>query len=176
VSTIWGIRPYVDRELVDVIQPDRGRAGGITQMRKMATMAESHYITMAFHSRSLGPVAGFTAPDVMATIPNALVLERLEIDWQGRYDVVRPVLRVEDGAEECAKYPGRRNVADLPPDDSWSCEPVKWPRQYTSRHGCAAVRAFRLTGQESPREDHPLAQLHVPRRQPAAGYRRHRHR
>ncbi|MDP3314637.1 MAG: mandelate racemase/muconate lactonizing enzyme family protein, partial [Devosia sp.] len=39
VSTIWGIRPYVERDLVDVIQPDTGRAGGITQMRKMAAMA-----------------------------------------------------------------------------------------------------------------------------------------
>ncbi|MBX3538761.1 MAG: mandelate racemase/muconate lactonizing enzyme family protein, partial [Chelatococcus sp.] len=47
VSTIWGIRPYIERDLVDVIQPDTGRAGGITQMRKMAAMAEGHFITMA---------------------------------------------------------------------------------------------------------------------------------
>jgi galactonate dehydratase len=138
VSTIWGIRPYVERELVDVIQPDTGRAGGITQMRKMAAMAEGHFITMAPHSGSLGPVAEFAALHVMATIPNALMLERLEFDWPGRYEVVRPVLKVEDGAiavpdapglgveiveEECAKYPGRRNVADLPSDDGWSYEP-----------------------------------------------------
>ena len=53
VSTIWGIQPYIERGLVDVIQPDTGRAGGITQMRKMAAMAEGHYITMAPHSGSL---------------------------------------------------------------------------------------------------------------------------
>jgi galactonate dehydratase len=131
VSTIWGIRPYIERELVDVIQPDTGRAGGITQMRKMAAMAEGHFITMAPHSGSLGPVAEFAALHVMATIPNALMLERLEFDWPGRYEVVRPVLKVEDGAiavpdapglgveiveEECEKHPGRRNVADLPTD------------------------------------------------------------
>ena len=138
VSTIWGIRPYVERELVDVIQPDTGRAGGITQMRKMAAMAEGHFITMAPHSGSLGPLAEFAALHVMATIPNALMLERLEIDWPGRYDVVRPVLKVVDGniavpdapglgveivEEEVAKYPGRRNVSDLPADDAWSYEP-----------------------------------------------------
>ena len=71
VSTIWGIQPYIERGLVDVIQPDTGRAGGITQMRKMAAMAEGHYITMAPHSGSLGPVAEFAALHVMATIPNA---------------------------------------------------------------------------------------------------------
>ena len=83
VSTIWGIRPYIERDLVDVIQPDTGRAGGITQMRKMAAMAEAHYITMAPHSGSLGPVAEFAALHVMATIPNALMLERIEFDWSG---------------------------------------------------------------------------------------------
>ncbi|MDF0603795.1 mandelate racemase/muconate lactonizing enzyme family protein [Psychromarinibacter sp. C21-152] len=132
VSTIWGIRPYVERDLVDVIQPDTGRAGGITQMRKMAAMAESHYITMAPHSGSLGPVAEFAALHVLATIPNVLMLERVEFDWSGRYDVVTPVLKAEAGAlpvpdapglgvelveEEIAKYPSERNVADMPTND-----------------------------------------------------------
>jgi galactonate dehydratase len=138
VSTIWGIRPYIERDLVAVIQPDTGRAGGITQMRKMAAMAESHYITMAPHSGSLGPVAEFAALHVMATIPNALMLERIEFDWSGRYEVVTPVLKVVDGRlpvpntpglgvdiveEEVEKYPGRRNVADMPADDGWAYEP-----------------------------------------------------
>ncbi|MAU22309.1 MAG: isomerase [Martelella sp.] len=132
VSTIYGIRPYVQRQLVDVIQPDTGRAGGITQMRKMAAMAESNYITMAPHSGSLGPVAEFAALHVMATIPNALMLERVEFDWQGRYEVVDPVLKVEDGhlpvpdapglgvelvEEEIARYPSERNVSDMPQND-----------------------------------------------------------
>ena len=132
VSTLWGMRPYIENELVDVIQPDTGRAGGITQMRKMAAMAEAHFITMAPHSGSLGPVAEFAALHVMATIPNALMLERIEFDWPGRYDVVRPVLRVEDGAlpvpdapglgveiveEEAQRHPASRNVTDMPPDD-----------------------------------------------------------
>jgi galactonate dehydratase len=138
VSNIWGIRPYVERELVAVIQPDTGRAGGITQMRKMAAMAETHYITMAPHSGSLGPVAEFAALHVMATIPNALMLERVEFDWPGRYDVVTPVLQVVDGCielpttpglgvdlvvEEILRYPSVRNVATIPADDGWAYEP-----------------------------------------------------
>lgn len=133
VSTIWGIRPYVERDLVDVIQPDTGRAGGITQMRKMAAMAESHYITMAPHSGSLGPVAEFAALHVLATIPNVLMLERVEFDWPGRYEVVSPVLKSENGTlrvpeapglgvelieEEIGKYPSDRNVADMPANEN----------------------------------------------------------
>lgn len=138
VATIHGLRPLIEGELVDVVQPDTGRAGGITQMRKIAAMAEAHGIAVAPHSGSLGPVAEFAALHVMATIPNALMLERIEFDWPGRYDVVTPVLKVEDGAlavpdapglgvdlvlDEIAKYPSRRNVTDLPPDDGWAYEP-----------------------------------------------------
>lgn len=132
VGTIHGARPLIERELVDVIQPDTGRAGGITQMRKIAAMAEVHGIMLAPHSGSLGPVAEFAALHVMATVPNALLLERIEFDWPGRYDVVRPVLKVEDGAirvpnapglgvelvkDEVARYPSVRNVSDPPADD-----------------------------------------------------------
>ncbi|WP_421723601.1 mandelate racemase/muconate lactonizing enzyme family protein [Bauldia sp.] len=132
VGTIHGARPLIERELVDVIQPDTGRAGGITQMRKIATMAEAHGIMLAPHSGSLGPVAEFAALHVMATVPNALLLERIEFDWPGRYEVVRPILKVEDGAialpqrpglgvelvkDEVARYPSIRNVSDAPRDD-----------------------------------------------------------
>lgn len=131
-GTVFGLRQYIEEELVDVIQPDTGRAGGITQMRKIAAMAEAHFITMAPHSGSLGPVAEFAALHVMATIPNALMLERIEFDWPGRYEVVTPVLKVENGAlpvpdapglgvdinvDEIVKYPSTQNVSLLPPDD-----------------------------------------------------------
>ena len=138
LATIWGLRPLIERELVDVLQPDTGRAGGITQMRKIAAMAEAHGIMMAPHSGSLGPVAEVAALHILATIPNCLMLKRLEVDWSGRYEVVTPVLRVVDGAiavpdapglgvdlvlDEILKYPSRRNVTDLPPDDGWAFEP-----------------------------------------------------
>ena len=60
-ATIFGERELIERELVDVIQPDTGRAGGITQMKKIAAMAEAHHIGFAPHSGSLGPVAEYAA-------------------------------------------------------------------------------------------------------------------
>jgi galactonate dehydratase len=89
-ATIFGERQLIEEDLVDVIQPDTGRAGGITQMRKIAAMAEAHHIMMAPHSGSLGPVAEYAALHLMAAIPNALILERIEDDWPGRRQVIKP--------------------------------------------------------------------------------------
>ncbi len=108
MATIWGERPLIERELVDVIQPDTGRAGGITQMKKIAAMAEAHGIMMAPHSGSLGPVAEFAALHVLAAIPNALMLERIEDDWPGRTEVTSPVPQQENGYLAVPDAPGPR--------------------------------------------------------------------
>ncbi len=124
-ATIWGLRPLIERELVDVVQPDTGRAGGITQMKKIAAMAEAHGIMLAPHSGSLGPIAEYAALHVMAAVPNALMLERVEIDWAERSDMITPApvqvdghlavpdapgLGVDINEEAIARHPSQRNV------------------------------------------------------------------
>ncbi|MBI4220995.1 MAG: mandelate racemase/muconate lactonizing enzyme family protein [Chloroflexi bacterium] len=105
-SNIWGSRQLIERELVDVLQPDTGRVGGITQLKKLAAMAEAHYIMIAPHSGSLGPVAEFAALHVLAAIPNALILERVEDDVPIRYRVTHPVLNQEKGFLKVPDGPG----------------------------------------------------------------------
>ncbi|WP_406855509.1 mandelate racemase/muconate lactonizing enzyme family protein [Alsobacter sp. KACC 23698] len=105
-STIFGLRELIEHDLVDVAQPDTGRAGGITQMKKIAAMAEAHHIMMAPHSGSLGPVAEYAALHVMAAIPNALILERIEDDWDGRARTVIPHPQQVDGYLKVPDAPG----------------------------------------------------------------------
>ena len=105
-SHIWGVRQLIEREIVDVVQPDTGRIGGISQMRKIAAMAEAHYITVAPHSGSLGPVAEYAAIHVLAAIPNALILERVHDDVPVRYDVTLPHIETIDGHIEVPDRPG----------------------------------------------------------------------
>ncbi len=132
LSHIWGARPWIEREIVDVLQPDPGRIGGITPMKKMAAMAEAHYIMMAPHDGTLGPIAEYAAIHLMASIPNALILERQQNDVPARYEVVDPVPTQVDGylevpdrpglgvdivEEAVAAYPSRRNFSvrgDIP--------------------------------------------------------------
>jgi galactonate dehydratase len=106
MATIFGERELIERELVDVIQPDTGRAGGITQMRKIAAMAEAHHIMFAPHSGSLGPVAEYAALHLMAALPNALILERIEDDWEGRAKTVIPHPHQQDGFIKVPDAPG----------------------------------------------------------------------
>jgi galactonate dehydratase len=47
--TIWGMLPYLHEGCVDILQPDCGHTGGITQMRKIATLAEAYYVPLAPH-------------------------------------------------------------------------------------------------------------------------------
>ena len=105
-SHIWGVRQLIEREIVDVVQPDTGRIGGISQMMKIAAMAEAHYITVAPHSGSLGPVAEYAAIHVLAAIPNALILERVHDDVPVRYDVTLPHIETIDGHIEVPDRPG----------------------------------------------------------------------
>lgn len=126
MATVYGLRELIEQELVDVAQPDTGRAGGITQMKKIAAMAEAHHIMMAPHSGSLGPVAEYAALHLLAAIPNTLFLERIEDDWEGRQHTVLPhpvseqgFLRVPDAPglgvdideEFVARFPSQTNLS-----------------------------------------------------------------
>jgi len=124
-ALLWGYRQLIGEGLVDVIQPDMGRVG-ITQMRKIAALAEAHFVSVAPHSGTLGPIAEFAAIHLLASIPNALIHERFRVDWEGRARVVtqqleivgghaivptRPGLGVDIVIEEIERHPPATNVA-----------------------------------------------------------------
>ncbi len=128
-ATFYGVRELIEREIIDVVQPDTGRAGGLLQMKKIAALAEAHYLTVAPHDGSLGPVAEMAAVHLLATLPNFLILEHLEEDVPQRYEVMTgqprieashiavpeaPGLGVDIVEEAIAKYPSRGNIS--PPD------------------------------------------------------------
>jgi galactonate dehydratase len=104
-ATVWGFRELIERELVDVVQPDMGRAGGFLQMRKIAGMAEAHHIAVAPHDGSNGPVAEAAAVHLLATIPNCLILEHLVDDVPWRYEVATP-LEIANGEIVVPTKPG----------------------------------------------------------------------
>ena len=69
--------------LGDTIQPDTGRAGGITEMKKIAALAQTHSTQFAPHSGSLGPVAEFAAAHLMMSIIKVLIKKRLVPEEHG---------------------------------------------------------------------------------------------
>lgn len=97
LAGLFGQRTLIEEGLVDVIQPDTGRSGGLTQLRKIAALAEGHFIGVAPHAGTLGPVAEVAAVHFLAAIPNALILERFEDDWPGKNAVMIDPLECRDG-------------------------------------------------------------------------------
>ena len=123
---VFGVMDLIEQEIIDVVQPDTGRAGGLLQMKKIAAMAEAHYITMAPHDGSLGPVAEMAAVHLLATLPNFLILEHLEDDVPQRYEVMSgtpdvvdshitvpdaPGLGVDLVEDAIARYPSSGNIS-----------------------------------------------------------------
>jgi galactonate dehydratase len=65
---------YIDRGAVRLYQPDVARCGGITEFRKIAAMAESHYIPVAPHNPN-GPVALAAHIHLCTAMANFAILE-----------------------------------------------------------------------------------------------------
>jgi galactonate dehydratase len=129
-ATIYQFRELIERDVADVIQPDMARAGGFSQMKKIAGHAESHHIMVAPHDGSNGPIAEAAALHLLAAIPNCLILEHLADDVPWRYEVATnfevvdshiavptaPGLGVTLDEAACAAHPGRGNVMNPAPE------------------------------------------------------------
>ena len=70
----WQFKDVIQRQLVDIIQPDVCHCGGISELRRIAAMAEMYCIQVAMHNPK-GPIATAASIHVSATIPNFLILE-----------------------------------------------------------------------------------------------------
>ena len=70
----WDFRPFLEAGVLDVAQPDLSHAGGITECRKITSLAETYGAQMAFHC-PLGPIALASCIQVAATVPNFLIQE-----------------------------------------------------------------------------------------------------
>jgi galactonate dehydratase len=72
--TIWGVLPYLQERCIDILQPDCGHTGGITQMKKMATLAEAFYVPLAPHC-TMSELGLSASLHLAASIPLFLIHE-----------------------------------------------------------------------------------------------------
>jgi galactonate dehydratase len=72
--TIWEVIPYLMHNCIDILQSDVGHTGGISQLKKIATLAETFHVPMAPHNTcsQLGLSASL---HVSASIPLFLIQE-----------------------------------------------------------------------------------------------------
>lgn len=101
IFTKWGFREILERRAATILQPDLCHAGGITEVRLIAGMAESYYAAIAPHN-PMGPISLAAGIQLDASIPNFLCQEQVSL---GEGYLTTP-FQVEDGYIELPRRAG----------------------------------------------------------------------
>lgn len=75
IFTKWGFREILEKKAATILQPDLCHAGGITECRIIAGLAEAFYAAIAPHN-PLGPISLAAGLNLAAAIPNFLCQEQ----------------------------------------------------------------------------------------------------
>jgi galactonate dehydratase len=104
--------PIFEGRLADFVMPDVTWTGGITELKKIATMAEAYYIPISPHDAS-GPVNVLAGAHVMQTVPNFYRLETSRADLGFYNAFIDTPLDVRDGELHLSRRPGLGVALDL---------------------------------------------------------------
>lgn len=107
----WDFKRILAEGYVDIIQPDTSHSGGITETRKIASMAEAYDVALALHC-PLGPIALAACLQLDGVCYNAFIQEQsLGIHYNQGNDLLdyignREVFEYEDGFVAIPNGPG----------------------------------------------------------------------
>ncbi|UHG92873.1 galactonate dehydratase [Spirosoma oryzicola] len=102
IFTKWGFRELLEKRAVSIVQPDLCHAGGITEGRIIAGMAEAYYVPIAPHN-PMGPISLAVGLHLAASVPNFLVQEQVSL---GEGYIKNPFKLQKDGTVLIPKGPG----------------------------------------------------------------------
>lgn len=124
--TIHAFRELFEKRAVSVIQPDITHCGGLSEVRKIANIAEAYRIPIAPHNPQ-GPISTAASLEFGFSCPGYIICESVHNDVPWRNDVVsegyfiekkgrmvspntRPGLGVDINEEELKKYPFQQEL------------------------------------------------------------------
>jgi L-alanine-DL-glutamate epimerase-like enolase superfamily enzyme len=102
----WGIRPYMEDQSIDVLQPDIGLCGGFTETKKVCDYADVYDVRIQAHVCG-GPVATAASLHLETAIPNFLIHEHHTYaikDWNRELCIQDP--QPVNGFFEVTEVPG----------------------------------------------------------------------
>jgi galactonate dehydratase len=104
--TRWGFREILEHKAASLLQPDTCHAGGISEVRKIGTMAEVYYAGLAPHN-PYGPVSTAACVQVDVAAPNFVIQEMVDPDTAPEaMALVKEPLPVVDGYIRRPDKPG----------------------------------------------------------------------
>lgn len=119
----WGFREILEKRAASILQPDVCYAGGITELRLIAGMAESYYAPIAPHNPQ-GPCSLAASYQIAASIPNFLIQERGDNEHEDL--LAKRLPPIKDGHRPLLTDPGLGITID---EDKLKAQ-VGEPREY----------------------------------------------
>jgi galactonate dehydratase len=122
-------RELLEKRACAVVQPNACHCGGVSELRRIAAMAETSFVSVAPHNPN-GPIGAMVSVHLALAIPNFLILEQVRDDVPWRREIVdsplettdcyvdpptRPGIGVELVDEVAAAHPGRSPRAHIEP-------------------------------------------------------------
>lgn len=126
IFTKWGFREILEKHAAMILQPDVNYAGGITELRLIAGMAEAYYAPLAPHNPN-GPCSLAASLQVAACIPNFMVQERGDREHEL---LAEPLPPVKDGYRPIPTGPG----LGITIDEDKLMDEVGEPREYKTAY------------------------------------------
>ncbi len=103
IFTKWGFREVLEKRAATILQPDVCYAGGITELRLIAGMAEAYYSPIAPHNPQ-GPCSLAASMQIAASIPNFLIQEKGDLAYDDL--LAKPLPPVRNGYRGLPTDPG----------------------------------------------------------------------
>ena len=101
-----GYKDLLEAKAVDIVMPDLSWCGGISEAKKIATMAEAYQLPVAPHDCT-GPVVLTASSHLSLNAPNALLQETVRAFYTGWYKEIVTVLPIiEEGYLRLEPNPG----------------------------------------------------------------------
>ena len=105
LHTRYEFAPIFEQRLADYVMPDVTWTGGISELKKIATMAEAYYIPLSPHDAS-GPINILAGAHVAMTAPNFYRLESRRADMGFYNAFIEEPLVVQNGELIVPDRPG----------------------------------------------------------------------
>ena len=103
IFTKWGFKEILEKRAAAILQPDVCYAGGITELKIIAGMAEAYYSPLAPHNPQ-GPCSLAASFQIAASIPNFLIQERGDNEYLDL--LAKPMPPIKDGHRPLLTDPG----------------------------------------------------------------------
>ncbi|MCP5119250.1 MAG: galactonate dehydratase [bacterium] len=127
IFTKWGFREILEKRAATILQPDVCYAGGITELKIIAGMAEAYYSPLAPHNPQ-GPCSLAASFQIAASIPNFLIQERGDNEHDDL--LAKPLPPVRNGHRPLLTDPGLGITID---EDKLMAQ-VGEPREYRTQY------------------------------------------